>query len=331
MKKILISILTIVIATAIQLYFWPYIEPAPSLLYYSVLILCCLYGNGLVAIFLSAVLMQYFFIPPYYSVAMIWPSDYVRQILFIICAMAIKLIVDQMKDSVRKLEEEKKSREHFISTLTHDLRTPLTAAKLKAEIINKVSQDEIVRNNAVRISANLLRADKLIQDILDVSRIKAGQKILMDYKSCDLHQLLTTCIEEQTGIHGDRFVLTVPAGIHMICDKDGIQRIVENLCANAVKYGDQNKIYVEVKSQDHTLLLTVHNTGSYIPKEKREELFDAFKQLESTASGKVGWGRGLSLVKAITEAHGGNVKIESSEALGTTFIVTLPLLPDEKS
>jgi signal transduction histidine kinase len=105
-----------------------------------------------------------------------------------------------------------------------------------------------------------------------------------------------------------------------------LRRVIENLCTNAVKYGlADTPITITLKAEAERVQLSVHNYGPVIPKEQQSRLFEAFQRAPSAEqSGKRGWGLGLTLVRGITEAHGGSVEVASSEKEGTTFTVSLP-------
>jgi signal transduction histidine kinase len=105
-----------------------------------------------------------------------------------------------------------------------------------------------------------------------------------------------------------------------------MRRILENLCNNAIKYGDTtSRVTVSLRQEGDEAELAVHNWGNPIPASEQESLFQYFTRTKSAeASGKRGWGIGLTLVKGVAEAHGGSVQVESSQEKGTTFRVRLP-------
>jgi signal transduction histidine kinase len=102
--------------------------------------------------------------------------------------------------------------------------------------------------------------------------------------------------------------------------------VIENLAENAVKYGyPDTPVKIEIVQNETLTRISVHNEGRKIEKEKRDYLFELFQRGEaSETKSKWGWGVGLTLVRGITEAHGGKVRVESTEEKGTTFIVELP-------
>lgn len=226
------------------------------------------------------------------------------------------------------LELESELKEIFVSTLSHDLRTPLTIAKLSANTLARNLIDIPALNKiALRISASMDKADKMIQDLLDASFIKAGEKLPIKISPCCMNTLVATVIDELSSIHENRFQVNAAETINGFWDGDGISRVLENLLLNAIKYGkDKAVVSIQLNIIDNTVVMSIHNEGEIIPPEDLAILFERFKRLKNTKmSEQKGWGLGLTLVKGIIEAHGGSVRVESQVKLGTTFFVELPL------
>jgi signal transduction histidine kinase len=218
-------------------------------------------------------------------------------------------------------------RERFVATLSHDLRNPLSTARMSTQLaFRQFDQPAPLRQNLSRVLRNLARADRMIQDLLDVNRIKAGQKLSVQASECDLKKVFSESLEELSVVHGNRFHLQSPDQVMGYWGCDDLRRVIENLCKNAVKYGaPDSPITVVIQAQEERVLFSVHNTGSVIPAEQQEKLFEAFQRsADAQQSGKQGWGLGLALVKGIAEAHGGSVSVTSTPHDGTTFTVFLP-------
>jgi PAS domain S-box-containing protein len=239
-----------------------------------------------------------------------------------------KKLEEELHRSLKDLKEERRLREIFVSTLTHDLRTPLTVAKMSAELIlrNRKSTEES-RVSAARIFDNTERMDIMIHDLLDANRIRAGEKLPIKLQDCDLVALTRKTLETLAEIHGERFRLTAPATCMCSVDIMGIRRIIENLCINAVKYGDKKTpISVTIEKLNNKVQLSIHNEGPEIPRRDQATLFEQFQRTQSAeTSGKKGWGIGLTLIRGLVESHGGSVRVVSEVDMGTTFIVELPL------
>lgn len=234
----------------------------------------------------------------------------------------------ELNKTLQNLEMERHLRENFVATLTHDLRTPLTASKISAHLlIKKLNDPEAVQKIAGRISHNIDRADLMIRDLLDANRISAGGSLPLEIEECNLLEIAKDTLEELASIHGDRFDLKAPDEIRGFWSKDALRRMIENLCINAIKYGSrEGLITVSLMKGEREVVIAVHNSGNPIPPDQQKLLFQQYQRLDTVrARENKGWGLGLTLVKGFAESLGGSVKVESSESSGTTFRILLPL------
>ena len=235
----------------------------------------------------------------------------------------------KLASTVSKLEEERELRERFVAALSHDLRTPLTAAKLGAQLVLRKSGDsETVNKISRRIVTNMDRADRMIRDLLDANQIKAGEAIPLMIEECRLNPFVAGVVQELAEVHGARLqIIDTTDGVTGYWDPSALQRILENLIGNAVKYGlEGTPVTVTLTRREDWIELAVHNTGKPISLEDQITLFQPYHRTTSAlGSGQKGWGIGLTLVKGIVEAHGGSARVESSLERGTTFAVRLPV------
>jgi PAS domain S-box-containing protein len=241
---------------------------------------------------------------------------------------------DLSRSDADTLRVEAEYRERFVAALSHDLRSPLGAARTSAELIARAPEKtDNVRTWAHRISEAVARTDRMISDLLDASRLQAGERLPLECKDCDLRQIATEVCDDLASKHGSRFTIQTDGPTGAFASPDGLRRVLDNLLSNAVKYGDAGRtITVRVRRADERLLVAVHNFGAIIPVEEQANLFRPFHRTEiAQASGKSGWGLGLTLAKGIVEAHGGIIKVESYPKEGTTFTVDLPVDPRTSS
>ncbi len=242
--------------------------------------------------------------------------------------MELQEIVFEQSLLLIELEDERDLRERFVATLSHDLRTPLTAAKMTAQLMaRKTNNQEFMFKGSERIVDSINRADMMIRDLLDANRLKAGEKLPIAIEACNLKMIADDTIFELAEVHGDRFVLKAPSSIEGQWGPNEIKRILENLLTNAIKYGSlETPITMTISKSLDAAFIEVHNQGNPISPADQKILFDQYKRLTSAHSGKqTGWGLGLTLVKGLVEAHHGTVGLESSPEKGTTFKVALPL------
>jgi PAS domain S-box-containing protein len=246
----------------------------------------------------------------------------------ITAAMATVVDISEHQKVLHRLMEEQELRERFVATLTHDLRTPLTAAKISAQLLMRRPDDPgFLQKSAARIAENIDRVDQMIRDLLDANLISAGEKLPLELTACNLAELARDTIEELSTLHGDHFILNSDHEIQGYWSCSGLRRILENLCNNAVKYGDPHApVTVGLSNSGGKVKISVHNEGSPIPQQDQATLFTQYHRSDSALKGgQKGWGLGLTLVKGLAEAHGGVVSLISEAGQGTTFTVELPL------
>ncbi|MGZ3699726.1 MAG: sensor histidine kinase [Bdellovibrionota bacterium] len=250
-----------------------------------------------------------------------------------LAAEAVDELLGRQKaeSAANQLETQIDLREKFISLLSHDLRTPLTAAVNCAEIIRRhPERGEENRSLAEKILASIRRADLLIEELLNVNRLRAGMKLPVKPAPVDLKPLLEETIEILASVHGGRCELRLTGADipPAILDRAAIQRALENLITNAVKYGSaQTPIHVLVQGFEDRLEISVHNSGPAMSEEDRAKLFQWHGRTRSAQeSGKPGFGLGLMLVKGVVESHGGSMRVQSTAEQGTTFTMVLPKL-----
>src|SRR5438477_2393265 len=229
-----------------------------------------------------------------------------------------------LQDKVDALTVERGLRERFMSVLVHDLRGPLTVAKMGSTML--IRQPELLderRELAAKIDTNIDRAERMIRDLLDTNRIRANERLPLHLAQCDLAVIARLVIGELSSMYGERFILNQEDGVRGIWDAEELRRALWNLVINAVKYGAPEKpITITVKASLSEAQISVHNYGSVIAPEDQSNIFDSFTRTQGAqAQGKIGWGLGLTLVRGCAEAHGGKVTIESGAVIGTTFTI----------
>jgi PAS domain S-box-containing protein len=235
-----------------------------------------------------------------------------------------------LQEAVENLRIQRALREDFVSALSHDLRTPLTSARLGVQLLPRSANDSVaLEKRTEKIVGSIDRMDQMICDLLDANRIQAGEKIPLKIVRFDIVRMLHTTLESLSLVHRDSLEMTGSERIIGEWSKNQLRRAMENLINNAVKYGSADHpitVRTELVGEDQ-ISISVHNFGKAITPEEQVTLFEQFKRSKSAqASCKQGWGVGLTLVRGIVEAHGGKITVQSTEALGTTFTLLLPLI-----
>ncbi len=219
-------------------------------------------------------------------------------------------------------------RDQLVATLSHDIRNPLTAAKANAELLLRFGPTKMGGPDKPlkTIVANLDRADRMIGDLLDMSRMEAGHTLELQWTDGDLAKLAFEVVEELSTVHGDRFRLEVTGDFVGCWPCEAFRRVVENLATNAEKYGDPAvPVSLHLSHANETVVLAVHNEGEPIPPELQKSLCEPYVRASAMRlRGSKGWGLGLTVVRGIAQALAGRIEIESREGYGTTFRFVFP-------
>lgn len=242
-----------------------------------------------------------------------------RDIIINSIEQAVNDAATQFSETLRDIQEL------FMVTLTHDLRGPINVMKLGTHlIVRRLDRGDARLDVAVRMISAIDRLDSMVQNLLDASRLRAGQSLTLELEDCDLERLVQEVVEDLSFAHGERFVVVCEADIRSRCSRKEIRRVIENLATNAVKYGAPSApITLTIDQTETHISLTVHNQGDPIDSAAQSILFQQFRRNPNSQE-KTGWGLGLFLVKSIVEAHQGTIEVESAEGKGTSFIVQLP-------
>ena len=242
--------------------------------------------------------------------------------------------------------------DEFLGMASHELRTPLAiflanvqiaarrVERLQVELEQKVGEDDTLMAQIVALQGLLTRAeeaavrqDRLVSDLLDVSRIQAG-KLEIHPEHVDLRQVVRECVEEDRLAHPKRSILLeLPEEAEPVLgDVDRIRQVITNFLANALKYSDAAKpVRVLLRRDGLHARVEVRDEGPGLPVEEQARIWDRFyrsSDVERQAGFGAGLGLGLHISKTIVERHGGQVGVESVPGNGSTFWFALPLAPD---
>ena len=235
--------------------------------------------------------------------------NWYRQNVIIMDEVFVVLFTD-----VNEYKKTDHRRMKLLAGLSHDLRTPLTAAKLKAQMASRVSEDERLKDLSTQIVRDMDRAENLIRNILDSGKREAGMSTGLRFEKFDLSKRVETFVNDLRSLYP----------FDVIWDPESLGRMLGNLLSNAMKYGDRGRaIEIRIKKVETEIHLSVRNFGISIPPESLTSLFLEYERggAHHTTSG---WGLGLMVVKDLCEDHGGRVLVSSSEEEGTVFTLALP-------
>lgn len=260
---------------------------------------------------------------------------FARRPLTEVTLRAFEAIADQLAVAIDRTaaEESLRRSEQFerqlIGIVSHDLRNPLNAVLMAAEMLLKRDElDDRTSRTVLRIKSSAERAARMIRDLLDFTQARLSGRLQVDLKPVDLHELARNVVEEMELAHPDRRIEASHEGDGAgEWDPDRLSQVLTNLLGNALKYSPAGTI-VRLRTgagEAGWMSIVVANEGIPIPANRLPALFEplqrATDQVDKTTRSI---GLGLYIVKHIVEAHGGSVAVRSTEQDGTTFTVRLP-------
>ncbi len=224
---------------------------------------------------------------------------------------------------LERLERAFKRQRDFVSDASHELRTPLTVLRGQVELLDRETDEQRRREGTATLLRRLDELDRLVGDMLTLASAEAGQ--LVEPRPIDLGGFFED-LRRDLPLFGDRdFQLQAVAGTVDV-DPDRLTQVLRNLIRNAVAHthpGD--RVIVTARAQGDRLEIAVSDSGPGIPPDQLEQIFDRFYRVDRSRSrDQGGSGLGLAIARAITEAHGGQIRAESAPGQGATFRVELP-------
>jgi PAS domain S-box-containing protein len=248
--------------------------------------------------------------------------------------VGIGLDITDRKRYEEALQEADRRKDEFLAMLAHELRNPLAPIRTAAQVIRLLgTSDANVRRSAEMVERQVQHLTRLVDDLLDVSRITRG-KIKLRKEPVELAAVVARAVETARPLLDARaHELTVtlpPEAVRLEADATRLAQVVGNLLANAAKYtAEGGHVWLTAEREGGTAVLRVRDTGVGIPPDMLGKVFDLFTQVDrSLARSEGGLGIGLTLVKNLVELHGGTVGAYSEgPGKGSEFVVRLPVLP----
>jgi len=238
-------------------------------------------------------------------------------------------------EAKKAAEEANQAKSEFLANMSHELRTPLNSVIGFSDILLEEVKGEL-NDPQKKYVSNIARSGKhllsLINDILDLSKIEAGQKQL-EYSSFELHEALDEISKLTKPLISKKNIglqMELPSeDIRVYADRKKFKQIMYNLLSNAAKFTpDKGTITIIANQEKDKLKVAVSDTGIGIPESEQATIFEPFQQVKSSKSSEhKGTGLGLSLVRELVEMHGGQVRLKSEVGKGSTFSFTIPDKP----
>lgn len=230
----------------------------------------------------------------------------------------------------RLTEEKKKVRFQFISVLSHELKAPIAAVTNYLKLMQKKMMGNDIEAYEKFIGRSINRMDgmqKLIYDLLDLTRIESGEK-KRELSEINISEVAHGCIDHFKEMAEEKKVkvnTNIPDNILMNADQMELEMIFNNLISNGIKYNKDNGVLnFTIKDNEQNIVVIAKDTGIGIAKEDLEKLFKEFSRIKNDKTADIsGSGIGLSTVKKIINLYNGDTKVESVDNEGTTFTITL--------
>jgi signal transduction histidine kinase len=248
---------------------------------------------------------------------------------------ALAANVNRMNDELRRvygeLEEASRHKSEFLANMSHELRTPLNAILgfsqvLREQMVGEVNEKQKEYLEDILSSGNHLLS--LINDVLDLSKVEAGQ-VELEVAPFSLRDALErgiVMVRERATEDGVRIVLAADAGVDVVeGDERRVRQVVFNLLSNAVKFTPAGgAVNVSAAQVNGEVRVAVADTGPGIPADDQERIFEEFQQTGVGIEQHEGTGLGLALSRRLVELHGGRIWVDSEPGKGSTFVFTLP-------
>ncbi len=236
-----------------------------------------------------------------------------------------------LDNSARKELEQRK--DDFISMASHELRNPLTALKLQTALLQRQLAKQGIPASVPalsRMETQLNTITRLVEELLDVSKIQAGRLEYLQ-ETVDLDALLREIADTMQQTHPSHSILVHGAvRASLLGDRDRLGQVITNLLENAIKYApDAQTVEMDLSASEDAVTIRVRDHGLGIPREQREKIFERFYRAADPKQRAIpGLGMGLYIVAEIVKRHGGTITVDSEVGKGSTFTVTLPLTRD---
>jgi signal transduction histidine kinase len=246
-------------------------------------------------------------------------------------------LFSEIGEKSKQLEVASQHKSQFLANMSHELRTPLNAILGYTELIlDSIYGETPDKMRAVldRVQSNGKHLLGLINDVLDLSKIEAGQLTLSlsDYSIRDVVNGVFVAVESLATEKKIALKVEVPTDLPVgRGDERRLTQVLLNLVGNAIKFTDKGEVAIKASANNGAYTVAVCDTGPGIGESDRVKIFEEFQQADSSATKKKGGtGLGLSIAKRIVELHGGRIWVESDIGHGSTFSFTVPVKVDKQ-
>ena len=286
----------------------------------------------LTAAILSAIIWNFFFIPPVYTFHIRDAEDIMMFLLYFSIALVNAVLSFKIRDAEKKArdKEEKemtiKLYNTLLNSLSHELRTPISTI-LGAVDTLKENRDRLTVTNQMalfnEIDVASIRLNRQVENLLNMSRLESGMlKLNVDW--CDINELIHSAIQKIPVSVSQEIIFQTNENLPLFkIDTGLVEQVIYNLIHNAIQYtAEQNVIEIHVSYLNSKCIITIADNGKGFPEKEIQHAFEKFYRLPNTKTG--GSGLGLSISKGFIEAHNGIITLENNKKGGATFTIALP-------
>ncbi len=253
----------------------------------------------------------------------VFTAEHENLVLGLASQAAIALDNAKLYEEVKELSLKK---DEFLSIASHELKTPLTSIKAFNQLMQRTKDSTKLPDFVQKSAEHICRLEKLINDLLDVSKINAG-KMQYSMEQFNFRQIITDCVESvQHLAPSHKISVENVVDVLYTGDRLRLEQVLNNFLTNAIKYSPGGeRVLVNSTLQGNNLIVSVQDFGIGIPQDHLDKLFDRYYRVDNTSMRFEGLGLGLFISSEILKRHGGDFWIESEQGKGSTFFFRLPL------
>lgn len=231
-------------------------------------------------------------------------------------------------DSIAEERRIDATRRDFVANVSHELKTPIAAIGLLAETLAGTDEDEVRQRLTEHLDREVRRAESIIDDLLELSRLEEGGT---SFKPVEVSELVRSACDVVSGLARvndiELVVVDLPPGLMLDADSRQVVRALVNLLDNAIRYSEPgSRVAIKVKQVQETVDIEVDDRGAGIPRAELERIFERFYRVDQARSRRTGGtGLGLSIVRHVADNHHGSVSVDSTLSEGSSFTLQLPI------
>ena len=242
----------------------------------------------------------------------------------------------KLEEKNKRLQDLSQAKTEFVSLVSHQMLTPLSSVRMALYELKGIlerSRRKEVKDLLFKMIVTNERSIRLIENLLNIARIEEG-RILYRFENVRLDSLVQEALEGLEAKARQRSITIqydAPHNLPLVkADKEKFYLVIENILSNAISYTKpRGNIEIRTEPQEHTVLLSIKDSGMGIPEKDQQKIFTKFFRAENAAKNTHGTGLGLFIAKQITQAHGGTISFTSVEGKGTTFLIQIPILASQ--